>query len=161
MEKPFKIINVPRLFAATDHLIDDLEKMDDREWAWIYIHEPDDIYNNSKYQFGDKIKSFPTLEVKFWDITKRTSIQLIGDNGVQDYIMDVISDWDAMRIAVFLEAYPNHNIIVSCLAGKCRSGAVCQFAEKYCNKEWVEKFKSKADPNSLVYEKLVNSWRVI
>lgn len=66
-----------------------------------------------------------------------------------------ISDSDAESIAVILrEAYAaNHNVLVHCVAGLCRSSAVA-VAGKYIGFELEDRLRL---PNSLVYSKVMTA----
>lgn len=64
----------------------------------------------------------------------------------------------AKEIVDFLISNKDKHIYVNCLAGKCRSGAVCHFLEEYMSYDWVEGFKHRAVPNPLLYKLMKDYW---
>jgi len=157
-----KVINCSRHFAASEANKELLARLDPGEWAWIFIQEPLEgiqTPDSSQFVFSDHILSLPTLTSQFWDVTRPAHIHIIIDDEFQEYVMQPIVREQAKEIYDFLIANRNKNVIVSCYAGMCRSGAVCQFAEKYLNAEWLEGFKQKAHPNPKVYDELVEVWK--
>lgn len=156
-------INVSRKFAAKEATEELLHRLALGPWAWIFIGEPVDGIKappDAAFSFNPDIVFLPTLEVRFWDITKPCSTHILVGEHFEEYKLDPIKPFQAELIVNFLEEYQDHNLVISCFAGKCRSGAVCQFAEKYYNYTWIEGFKAKADPNEKVYNELVKQWRI-
>lgn len=161
MQKPFKIINVPRLFAATEATKETLGRLAPGPWAWIFIGEPIDgliTQPDSEFRFNGHIRKLPKLEIRFWDITKSKQTHLLVDGTFREETIHPINEEQADELYQFLKDNSDKNLIVSCYQGVCRSGAVAQFCEKYFHYDWLEGFKKKAHPNTFVYQRLVDAW---
>ena len=150
-----KVINVSRKFAALEATKEYLEKIDPQEWVWIFIGEPNGDYG-PKFNFSSGIENLPTLKIDFWDVS---APQLHFDFSTQkEFTAFPITQEQAREIYQFLNQHKGKNIICSCFAGRCRSGAVAQFCEKYLKYNWPEEFKAKANPNNLVFVYLEGAW---
>ncbi len=153
-----KIVNTSRKFAAHEATQEKLSEIASNEWAWLFITEPVENVQTplTKFVFNDHIQTLPTLTSKFWDITRKSYIDLIGEGRHE---LETITFEQAKEVYRFLKTHSDKNILVSCFAGVCRSGAVAQFMQKYFSYEWPEPFRSRANPNPLVYQLLERAWR--
>ena len=146
-----KVINVPRgiakryggqlptIFPYSGDVIEDIVKNP----IWISVNEPDSIaYPTENPKLDDC-----SLKLYFWDITQETPY---GDEMLLPPTMD-----DAIQIVDFILANPDRDILTNCAAGISRSGAICQFCEDYLGYEWVQAFKNRAFPNTLLYRMMV------
>jgi protein-tyrosine phosphatase len=150
-----KVINVSRKFADLV-TAEQLAEIDPGPWAWVYISEPLP-YDLTVYSFN-YLSTLPHVNAVFWDITKIQTVNIYQNGQWEEMIMTLPTFKNIRPIADFLKEYSNHNLIVSCYAGKCRSGAVAAFAEQYVKYEWVQEFKNKANPNPLVSKLLRDTY---
>ncbi len=58
-----------------------------------------------------------------------------------------MSDDQGKELVDFCLQHKDKNIYVNCMAGKCRSGAVCHFLETMHQYEWDKTTKQIANPN--------------
>ena len=126
------------------------------ENAWISVMEPDGkdfVRSHIENEFLDKC---PTLKIKFWDVSYK--VPFIGssfeENEATEYA-EPITDEQITELYTFIMTHKDKNIYVNCAAGKCRSGAICQFCQDMLQFEWPDQFKNRAVPNSYVYKKLI------
>ena len=113
--------------------------------VWISIMEPNQPHIEN--EFLDKC---PNLKIKFWDTTKIVKIF-----GTEDYAYPPTKE-DAKQIVDFLIIHKDRHVIVNCAAGISRSGAVAQFCSDFLGHEWMENFKVRAYPNSLLYRMMMD-----
>ena len=157
-----KILNCSRQFVAKEATKETLHRLGPGPWAWIFIGEPIDglvTSPDSEFRFNYDIQRLPKLEIRFWDITKPKATHILIDGEFKEETIYPINAEQSKELYTFLKANKDKNIIVSCYAGKCRSGAVAQFAHEYFGYEWIESFKGRSSPNDYVYDQLVKIWK--
>ncbi len=135
-----KVRNIPRYVA---------QKFTDwNNSIWISIFEP---YNDTAVQNElAKELGIPKLEIPFSDLT--TTLEFQGE------ILHPPSEKDSDIIVKFILNNPGKDIIVNCLAGVSRSGAVAQFCHDFLGYDWPRENRSAACPNSVLYRNLVKSY---
>lgn len=116
-------------------------------YAWITINEP-----NNGHTMVPALEHLNKLKIKFWDIVTPTPI--IGHDEVA---MPPTED-QAKEIVNFIEANKGKHFYVNCKAGKCRSGAICNFLQDYLGYSWVEGYKKRAVPNTLLLKRMIEYW---
>ena len=109
---------------------------------WISIDDPEvkEEINNLN------LRSLPKLNINFYDL-------------IEDVITDETRFYapkieDAKMIVDFILQHPNKNVLVNCVAGSSRSGAVAKFCEESLNYHWIPFSKKLSDPNFTLYQLL-------
>lgn len=137
-----KCFNILRA-AAKEFDID----LSPEKYAWISIQEPDlgaASFPHIKNKYLDRLNN---LKIKFADV----SIPCLKAPGIVHYPP---SEADAKQIVDFILANSGKTIIVNCAAGIARSGAICEFLEKYMGYTWPKNFKRYATPNRVLFNRL-------
>jgi hypothetical protein len=116
--------------------------------AWISINEPGFPHTESKV--FDRLNN--VLKICFWDVV--SPVPIIGTNEVAM----PPTDEDAKLIVDFILDSKGKNMYVNCKAGKSRSAAVCQFLQDMLGYNWNEYYKKRAEPNPVLYKKMVDYW---
>jgi protein-tyrosine phosphatase len=130
------VINIPRHYARTIDFQNQYPNC-----IWISICEPDDpssIVNNPSFK-DDSLK----LTVELWDVVEPLAMH--GET------FNPPTKNDAARIVDFIKMHADKDVVVNCLAGVSRSGAIAQFCEDFMGHSWDAFGKNQSCPNHKLY----------
>ena len=136
--------NIPRHRAETAS-----NDLSPSQYAWISIQEP-----GKNHITNDVLDKLPKIKLKFWDVVRPVHIFN------SDEIALPLEDEDINTIFKFLMEHKDKNIISNCAAGASRSGAISRFCVDYLGHTWDEESKGRAQPNSYIYDKLVEEYKL-
>lgn len=126
------------------------------EYAWISIQEPLMRKNfDITHTVNEHLDNVPNIKVRFWDITSPAIDLDFRGESYGEPLLPMTED-EAKEIVDFCLLHKDKNIIANCMAGKCRSGAICQFLQDMLRYEWDVDTQRRAVPNSHVYKLLCN-----
>jgi predicted protein tyrosine phosphatase len=104
--------------------------------VWVSINDPG--------YYLTKISPFlletPRIQVNFQDLTENE------EEGDQAPTLD-----DAKKIVDFLLRHKGCNVLVNCVAGISRSGAVSKFCEEILDYHWIRFSKENSNPNPTLF----------
>jgi predicted protein tyrosine phosphatase len=104
---------------------------------WVSINDPG-VYLAKISPF---LMEIPRLQINFYDLEKDD----------EEYAYKAPSPEDAKKIVDFLLQNKGSNVIVNCVAGISRSGAVAKFCEEILGYHWIPFSKNHSIPNHTLY----------
>jgi predicted protein tyrosine phosphatase len=103
---------------------------------WVSINDPG--------YYLAKISPFlletPKIQVNFHDLTENE------EEGDRAPTLE-----DAKKIVDFIISYKGSNVLVNCVAGISRSGAVAKFCEEILGYHWIRFSKENSNPNPTLF----------
>jgi hypothetical protein len=130
--------------------------LDPEKNAWISIMEPDGENFTRSHTTNQYLDKCPNLKTKFWDVCHATPF--IGEHEGMTEVGKCafpITEEQVKEIYAFIMEHKDKNFYINCAAGKCRSGAICNFLQDMLQYDWDENLKRRADPNSYVRARLI------